>query len=88
MTTAPLALTRSAISCMPAMSRAAETSRRMSLVPMNRTTCVTPGCDRTSRSSRSSPGGLFGAGRSPSRVIVFPPMPSFTTALCASGAAR
>ena len=54
----------------------------MSFVPMNSITCVTPWCERTSRSSRSMPGVLVGGGWKFSRVTVLPPMPSLTMALC------
>ncbi len=73
-----IALTLWMMFSMPAMTCAADASRRMSLVPMKSTTCVTPAWERTSRSSRSRPGMLSGGGERLARVMVLPPMPSFT----------
>ena len=72
------ALIRLMMSCSPAITWAAPASRRMSLVPSNTITCVAPARSRTSRSSRSIAGGLFGGGTRFSRVTVLPPMPSLT----------
>ena len=67
----PRALTRVAMSFKPLITCSALASRRISLVPMNTTTCDTPAWANTSRSSRSVPGVLSGRGAT-FRVTVFP----------------